>query len=80
MMMVLRCGLAALALLAAVATAQPARTQHSCDGSFWDGVEWVCWTHPLFPGLSLAPNANPWWRWTQNWGGTNWRFQGWQPR
>ena len=70
----LRSGFVALALLSVLATAQPARAQ-----CFWDGVAWVCWTHPLFPELSLVPDANPYWRWTQNWGGPNWRFYGWQP-
>ena len=61
---VLRGGIAALALLAVTATAQPARAQ-----CFWDGSAWVCWTHPLFPELTLAPDANPYWRLAQNWGG-----------
>ena len=73
-------GLAALTLLAVLAAAQPARAQSSCDRGFWDGVQWVCWTHPLFPGLSLAPDTNPYWLWTQNRGGPNWRFYGWAPR
>ena len=72
---VLRGGIAALALLAVTAAAQPARAQ-----CFWDGSAWVCWTHPLFPELTLAPDANPYWRLAQNWGGSNWRFYGWDPR
>lgn len=73
-MRLLRSGLAALALLAVLATVQPARAQ-----CFWDGVAWVCWTHPLFPDVSLVPGANPYWLWAQNWGGPNWRFYGWLP-
>ena len=72
---VLRGGIAAFALLAVTATAQPARAQ-----CFWDGSTWVCWTHLLFPELTLAPDANPYWRLAQNWGGSNWRFYGWDPR
>lgn len=69
-----RSGLAALALLAILATAPSARAQ-----CFWDGGAWVCWTHPLFPEVSLVPNVNPYWGWAQNWGGPNWRFYGWLP-
>jgi hypothetical protein len=72
---VLRGELAALVLLAVTAIAHPARAQ-----CFWDGSAWVCLTHPLFPELTLIPDANPYWRFAQNWGGSNWRFYGWDPR
>ena len=68
-------GLAAFAVFAVLTTATPAQAQ-CC----WDGTRWVCWTQPLFPDLSLAPDASPYWPWVRNWGGANWRFHGWQPR
>jgi hypothetical protein len=77
--MMLRAGFMVLAVSAVLATTTPARAQLVCDGGFWDGVGWVCWTYPLFPGLALAREANPYWRWTRNWGGPNWRFSGWHP-
>jgi hypothetical protein len=83
-MMRWRCGgPAALALMAVLATAQPARAQCAWMEQFWDGIRWVCWTHPLFPDVSftsLAPDANPYWVWAQNWGGANWRFYNWESR
>lgn len=75
-----RGGLALLALLAAVATAQQARAQCSWQEQFWDGVQWVCWIHPLFPEVTPVPDANPYAVWAQNWGGPNWRFYGWEAR
>lgn len=74
-----RCsGLAALALVAVLATAQQARAQCFWAEQFWDGVRWVCWEHPSFPGVSFAPDANPYWLWAQNWGGANWRYYSWE--
>jgi hypothetical protein len=74
-MIMLRGGLAALALFVVLTTAAPARAQ-----CFWDGVQWLCWTHPLFPEVSPVSDANPYRLWTRSWGGPNWRFHGWQPR
>ena len=75
-----RGGLAALALLAGFAAAPQARAQCSWEEQFWDGVRWVCWTHPLFPEVTLVPGANPYAPWALNWGGSNWRFYGWESR
>jgi len=76
-----RCGLlAALALLAVLATSREARAQCSWQEQFWDGIQWVCRSHSLFPEVTLAPVANPYWRWMLISGGSNWRYYGWQPR
>ena len=68
-----RNGLAGAALLAGAAILQP--VPQEC---FWTGIAWTCWTHPLFPGVTPVPEANPYWRSIQNWGGPGWRFYGWQ--
>ena len=71
--------LTALALLAVLAAAQQARAQCSWQEQFWDGSRWICRTHPLFPEVTLAPDANPYWPWMPISGGSNWRYYGWRP-
>jgi hypothetical protein len=72
-MTVLRSGIAALVLLAGIAAAPSAGA-----GCFWNGIIWMCWTHPLFPGVAPDPFANPYRPWTNDWGGPLWRFYGWE--
>jgi hypothetical protein len=67
-----RTSLTGAVLLAGVAVAQPIPPK-----CFWTGAAWTCWTHPLFPDVTLAPDGNPYRAWAPNWGGPGWRFYGW---
>jgi hypothetical protein len=65
-------GLIGAVLLAGLTAVQPVP-----PGCFWTGVAWACWTHPLFPDVTLVPEGDPYGPWVQTWGGPGWRFYGW---